>query len=904
VKLFKRLLVFLLAISLILAAYFLFTNYVFTDRLHTADVVPADAIFVFETEEPVNTWNQLVNQPLWGRLRDIPSLKDLENQLLALDSLAGRSGKLESSLKGNLFSVSLHQSGREEFDFLFSIAFSGKDHEDFIQSLVEKITPTNVHSRNYSGVKIFEYTSPQSNTLLSFAVINNLVLGSYSSFLLEDAIRHAQSDQLKGFKAVFPALFKNQAKPTGLGLLRVSSTGIAKFIQGISRGGDLKGVEYFSKNSQSSNLELKFTDNKVVFEGTSFFDDGETVEISWNTEGTPEAFNNYVSNRAAVFHRYNVKDPIQIQAIPNPAFEARGTLQGDMDNLFPETVFFNRLTGEIGYMILEESGGSGKDRLLLLKTDKVKEQVDLLKEFSLNLVGEDPEKVGRDYYLGKEIFRLSAEEFPAHLFEGQFAGFQNTFITDYNDMIVLGNSIKAMRTFLDDVYNDNTWGKSIHHKRFLEELPKQSGYEFITNISRLWNDLIGMASPEWKVFFQKYAPQLKSVDWVVLDQKDESTNIQFSYRLDSINSVTSIVLAEDMAVQFNELLIYGPRSIQNFNDRSTDYLVQDERSNIHLLTADGEIVFSQQVEGEIVGDIFQVDYYKNGKLQILFATQQAVYGYDRSGTLLPGYPIKLPSGEAIDFLNLVDYNKDRDYRYFVASESGTLYLFDKNGNALEGWSPKYTSGKLASAPAHYRIAGRGDFMIAFNSTGELYLMNRKGELPSVNPVKLGEGLSTEYALVENNQASESQLVTINQEGEVVKVNFNGEITYRNQLLRPDRFTKYHLVKDQSQRNHLFVLHEYNKISVLNSDAEPLFEKGMFSDEVDFQYFYFGGDKSIFVVIDKVQEFIYLYNLQGELLNTRPISGSQRVEINYSGSNNEYGIFAIDGHRFSEYKMPL
>lgn len=91
---------------------------------------------------------------------------------------------------------------------------------------------------------------------------------------------------------------------------------------------------------------------------------------------------------------------------------------------------------------------------------------------------------------------------------------------------------------------------------------------------------------------------------------------------------------------------------------------------------------------------------------------------------------------------------------------------------------------------------------------------------------------------------------------------------------------------------------------MNSDAEPLFEKGMFSDEVDFQYFYFGGDKSIFVVIDKVQEFIYLYNLQGELLNTRPISGSQRVEITYSGSNNEYGIFAIDGPRFSEYKMPL
>src|SRR5690606_39299032 len=97
---------------------------------------------------------------------------------------------------------------------------------------------------------------------------------------------------------------------------------------------------------------------------------------------------------------------------------------------------------------------------------------------------------------------------------------------------------------------------------------------------------------------------------------------------------------------------------------------------------------------------------------------------------------------------------------------------------------------------------------------------------------------------------------------------------------------------------------YNQVSVLNADLAPLFEKRLFSAEVDFQYFSFGGDKNIFVVIDKVQEFIYLYNLHGELLNTRPISGYHKVEINYSGSNNEYGLLVIDGHRFSEYKMPL
>src|SRR5690606_19394669 len=104
--------------------------------------------------------------------------------------------------------------------------------------------------------------------------------------------------------------------------------------------------------------------------------------------------------------------------------------------------------------------------------------------------------------------------------------------------------------------------------------------------------------------------------------------------------------------------------------------------------------------------------------------------------------------------------------------------------------------------------------------------------------------------------------------------------------------------------HLFVLHEYNKISVLNAESERLFEKGIFSEDLSFQFFSFGGGKNIFVVIDKVQEFIYLYNLQGQLLNTRPINGHQNLEVKYSGSKNEYSILAIHEDRLTEYKMPL
>jgi hypothetical protein len=904
VNLVKRLLTIFIVLFLGIAAYFLVSKSFFSRNLHVVDLVSSDAIIVFETKNPVMAWNQLVTQPLWERLGDLPSLQKLEGQLLTLDSLAGGAGNLEKTLKGKSFATSLHQTGKEEFDFLFSIDFSGRDQEDFIQMLTEKINPQNIQQRNYSGVNIFEYQDQQGTRSLSYALVENLFVASFSSFLIEDAIRHTETDGLSTFRDAYSHLFQSQEEPKGLGIFRLSSAGVAKFILGISRGSERKAIQDFSKNEFSANLEVKFSPNKVMLEGISFFGKGEPVELSWNKSGETNLFNNYISNRTAIYHQFDVSDPLQIQNIPTPAFEMTSTVIGEMNKEFQKETFLDRLTGEVGYLIMEDNGQSEADRVLLIKTREVDEQITLLKDFSVSTSGGNPDQMGHDFYLGKEIFVLGTEEFPAHVFDGQFVGFQNSYVLAYNDMVVMSNNIRALKIFLDDVLNDNTWGKSIRHKQFLQGWTKGAGYSFMLNVPRFWTTVIGTSSPEWKVLFQKYAPQFKSINWVTLQRNDESTSMEFQYNLNPIKNVTDIVLAENMTVPFNEELVYGPKSLHNFNDRSSDYLVQDALQVVHVISGDGDIIFSQEVEGKILGDVFQIDYYKNGKLQILFATDRAIYAIDRFGNLLPEYPIALPNSSPISHMNLVDYDNSRDYRYFVGTGNGELYLMDKNGNNLEGWTPKNISGPPASRPAHHRLSGSGDYMVTLNTSGELFIMNRKGELMTGDPISLGNGLSTDYALIERGGAAETQLVTINEEGEVVRANFNGELTYRNQLLRPDRGTKFHLIKDQSHNNYLFVVHEYNKISILNGQTDILFEKGMYSDDLSFQFFSFGGDKNIFVVIDKVQEFIYLYNLQGELLNTRPLDGNGQVEVKYSGSNNEYSIMAIHANRFSVFKMPL
>lgn len=887
--------------------YFVKPGFLFSKR-NALELVSSEALLVFETTEPVMAWNQLVTQPFWGRISELPALDQAQNQVMALDSLLGKGGRLERSLKGNQFVVSLHPVGREEFDFLYTVAFKDLSNLDILKDLEDNLPPlSRINSRSYSNIEIKEFQSLELERNLSYALIGNVFVASYSSFLVEDAIRYAQNSNLVNFKSNNKKLFDALPSSKGLGVVRISAPAIEKIIGGISRNADFKMIESFSRKGVSANLELKFSDNKVLMEGQAYFPDGKEFNFSPSSSGNPKTFQHLVSNRTAVYHQYHLKDIAQLAKLEDKGFQFTSTLKGDIEKSLIDKGFLNDLTGEAAFLLFELIANEPQDKVLLFQSNQIQDKVQLLRAFNASLDRTDLGELPSDFYQQQEIIRVAAEEFPAHLFGGKFQGFSDTYITAVSDVLVFANSSKAMKLFIDDVNNDNTWGKSLNQKRLIDGLSPENGYNLLIDIPRFWTAVVENSAPNWKSFFQKYAPQLKSFELLNLKVKEEGKKnavvLELGYSMNPIKSVQDVLLTENRSVAFSNRLTYGPVTVQNFIDRSQEFVVQDEANNLYLLTSEGEQVFGYNLDGPIVSSIHQVDFYKNGKLQLLFATESQVYIIDRLGNMVSGFPVRI-EGQTITHLNLVDYSNSRDYRYFIATAEGNLILLDKNGKALEGWNPKSISGPVFSAPAHYRIAGVGDRMVALSTKGQLYFFNRRGEPEMGSPIRLGEGLASDYILLERGSAQESRLVTITKEGEVVQVNLKGELTYRNQLLRPDRESKFYLIKDQKDDRYVFVVHEYNKVTVLDSEYKTVFTVDVFSENLDFQFFSFGSDKNIFVLVDKSQEFIYLYNLQGTLLNTLPIVGDHKVEIKYSGGQNDYTIYTISGNKFSEYKLPI
>lgn len=901
--------IILVALVLVLgAAVFLLLK---TDLLETdidgLEVISPNAVLVFESTDPVGIWNQLVSQPVWEKLNDLPALKEVESQLVFIDSMAGKSGNLYQNLKGQKFALSIHPIGKEDYGFLFSITSNSNQFFDFVSSIEERVGGQGtLRTRNYSGVTVYESKAKASGKEFSYAKYKNVWLGSYTSFLVEEGIRHAKSSELKNFKETFPHLYKSKPVPPPSGILRLSGTGLSGFVGDITSTSDGQFSKGLARNLISANLVPGFTDESIDFTGGFFLDGQSSTFPSSTNEGKGKVFSNLISNRAAIISQYFIEGPVALNSIQNQAFDSKMTTKAEIDEDLDLPQFYSMLTGEMALVLEENLFSNSPNKVLILNCKDADGAVEILKAFQLEINQNDGINLFRENYLGREIFMLDLEEFPAHIFAGNFTGFLRSYVTRINDTMIIGNSLRNVKNLIDDVYNDNTWGKSMAQRENLNVLENNGTFQVIINNDRFFNMLVRNSSPSWSSIFQKYSSLFRSFRLVTLSVKEKNQfDLKVKIDLENVTSNRKLILTESRSVQFDKKLIYGPAGLQNFNDKSTDFLVQDEDLVCHLVSEDGEVVFSFPLSEKIISTVYQIDYHKNGKLQLVFATDHMIYALDRYGNLLPDYPIDFIDGENIDLINLVDYDNNLNYRYFISDTRGNLYIFDQFGKLLDGWNPKNTNwGALSTKPAHHRIPGKGDFMVSIHQNGILGVFNRKGEPLVGGGIKIGESISTSYGLEEEVSEGLSRLVTVNDAGEVVKANFNGELTYRNQLLRPDRDTRFKLINDQNFDEFLWVIEEYNKLTVLRPNEELLFEMNIPTEELNYQYFSFGSNNKIFAVLDRVQEFTYLYNSSGQLINQKPIDANRGIWIDFSGSDNTYTLMATHGNKLYEYKVPF
>ncbi|SFU19588.1 hypothetical protein SAMN04489724_0158 [Algoriphagus locisalis] len=898
-KIWKSLLILFITLLLAGGSFWIYKSYFSTRSINSLEVISQDAVFVFETYQGANQWNSLVNDPVWEILKNFPAFERLSDQLITLDSLNGGSGEIAKSLNGQQATVSLHSTGIETFELLFTINLKPSTTTDFIEEIKSRIpSGARFQTRKYSDQDVLEYYDAENNRLWSISLLGDLAVISSSSFLVEEAIRfYVNEDQLSFYSLVKSIPYNSDAE----GRLLLEGKGLSSLLKGVGSLRESPTISALEIMPGVVSLDLVLEENQMVFKGPLVYE--EEVNFTPSIQANQAAIEEVISNRTLALTQLNLESIYESQKITNRAFTARATFSGEIQRKLLDKGFLDTFTGELYLLDLENAGGADQNLALLARTRDAALAIQQLKDFQ-----ESESEEGSDFYAGHEILYFSEEEFPAHLFSGKFPGFGQTFITSENEVLIFTNSQQAMKLMLDDISAGSTWGKSSRAPEAKKDLSPTAGFSRIYLTENIWNTWTKKANPSWSSFLQKYAEAFQSFPWVSfkinqLQDRTEAT-LSFPYDGDSkptIETTDAISLQPSNRISFDQPLIYGPKSIVNYQDNTEDLLVQDENNILHLINSAGQEVYSEQLTGPIVSDAFQIDYYKNEKLQLLVATADKIYGIDRLGQSLPGYPFGA-NGEKITHLNLVDYSNTKDYRFFVSTESGNLYLIDKTGEKLEGWNPNRIGAKTIAAPAHYRVPGKGDYMVALTENGTLQLFNRRGESQAGSSVKLGDSFNSGLISWRDPESRSTQLVGITKNGEVIHANFNGEISYRNQLIKDDRDSEFLLVPDQKQNDFVFVSRQYNEVSVLDRSEKTLFSTRVSDENLIYQYFDFGSDRQLVAITDLNQGFCYLYDLSGNLQTTMPLESSGAIQITYQSSLGQYLIRTKSGTTLTEFQL--
>lgn len=131
-------------------------------------------------------------------------------------------------------------------------------------------------------------------------------------------------------------------------------------------------------------------------------------------------------------------------------------------------------------------------------------------------------------------------------------------------------------------------------------------------------------------------------------------------------------------------------TIVNHTNREKETFRQNDDLSIELIGSSGKSLWKTTLKEKIVGNITQIDVYKNGKLQMAFATEKSIYILDRNGKSVGAFPLRLKDTVS-GGLYVFDYDNTKTYRLIVSLKNGAVLNFNTDGLPTTGW--KYKPGK-------------------------------------------------------------------------------------------------------------------------------------------------------------------------------------------------------------------
>jgi hypothetical protein len=847
-------------------------------------LIPESAAAVIETTEFYKNWDNLKASAFWQNLKVFPFVSRITEKMIFADSAAGGFQNLKSFFHGRKVISSLHVVGKREADYIFYIPVENDSDQEMINKIFVNLKGWKTDERNYEGIIIKELSNPAQKISFSIIRYRNLIIGSYTGFLIEDIIRIINQEATGKFLKNNPDV-KNSAHTHSDTYIYINYKNIPAYVSlfgNIQTHDFLNTLDHLADHSV---LDYKMAEKEILLDGFTY-SKKDTHFLSIFAGQKPQNFNvkSFIPSNTGILYYYGFDDAVKLnesltkfwQKHDPSLIEKRTRLNEqlgiDLNELYPEF-------GNEAAMCLINSSKSFQQQGKLLFIESVNPDKFFLKLNKFVTIMKD----GRNDTLlyekqGAHLIReMNIPELPSMLLGDLFSGFNECFYTRINNYIVFSNEAQNLRNLIINIDSENVWGKSAEIASFIDNHFSPSNVSLFINTPQAWKQLFNSSSPELKQSMQDNPEILKKISPVLFQfnvfQDKIYTNIVISHRLDKElqNDQFKYEKIKEIKVENGISSILKPP----FSDNKNEILVQDSLNVLYLINKNG-VQWKNDLEAPIASIIIYEDINKNGVRDFVFAAGNKIYSFDSAGKIMPGFPISLADSVTFSGLSLADYEGKGKFRIVANDVNGNVYIFDMKGKNLEDWNPRVL-GKLTSPLNHIRIKGK-DYFIAMKKDGAVLALNRRGGIYKGFPVILGKSVSSPLFIEKGSSPEKTFLSILTDDGVLTKINLPGEIIQKTSF-SDGLSIKCRLLPDQTGSGFIVEAQTGNQLIFMNPSGSELFQANISETVYDISYYYFKGNNVLNIyAMENKKSSLYLFDDQWKI-QWRQAKIPGRVEIN-------------------------
>lgn len=352
------------------------------------------------------------------------------------------------------------------------------------------------------------------------------------------------------------------------------------------------------------------------------------------------------------------------------------------------------------------------------------------------------------------------------IFGDLFPGFKDTYCVKNDKYIFLTSSMESAKRLISDFERKNLLSEDRYFNEYAENIP-ESNYLIYSNIASSYESFKAHTSPVTQAILAQQESILKKFQAISLSWSNENDELFYQNLYLKFNPVFKEESNSIWEYRLENTSSMKPALVENHYSKAKEIFVQDDKNIIYLISNTGKLLWKKQLDEKIESKIYQVDIFKNNKLQMVFNTKNHIYVLDRNGDNVGEFPVKLDA-PATNQLAVIDYSDSKEYRLMIACENNMLYNYDKKGIKVKGWAYKSIDSPIV-APVQLATVQNKDYLFALAANGKINALDRRGRVRLSFKQELILSKNNDYQVVIGNTNEKTFLIGTDSLGQIVKI---------------------------------------------------------------------------------------------------------------------------------------